>query len=79
MRSWSCQKEACPLCLGRIVGHSEVKTPVSEILNLRIVRHPPTISNRLKTGISICYSRANSLPGPSLGRRGYDINRTSAR
>jgi len=40
MRSWSYQKEACLLCLGRIVGHSEVKTPVSEILNLRIARLP---------------------------------------
>jgi hypothetical protein len=79
MRSWSCQKEACLPCLGRIVGHSEVKTPVSEILNLRIARHPPTISNRLKTGISICYSRANSLPEQSRGRRRYDINRTNAR
>ena len=48
MRSWSCQKEACLLCLGRIVGKPEVMAQIGSSGDyFRLARDSGTILEKV--------------------------------
>jgi hypothetical protein len=58
------------LVLGESADTGRVSATLPQSDKGRVARHPPTISNRLRTGISICYARAF---GELAGRAGYAV------